>query len=924
VRKLALLLSLALGVLLATAVGAAVSRAGPPAPVRTLNSGQHFLPPFPNPCERFGFDSLYNNPPTNFDVAALNAGWYSDWGAQLDPAHPDDLTFAQLIRFKAGSDPHDPAQVKVTPSKATIAQMVAAHPGALWMLGNEPDSLYQGDPIYPDVYAHVYHETYTYIKGLDPTALIANGGIVQPTPCRLMYLDIVWNTYQQAYGEPMPVDVWNIHAFTLREVYNSWGASTPPGVPTSCAMDYRIYEAEDMDIFRDNLVAFRQWMKDRGQQDRPLIISEYGILWPDWLADEHGVYYTPARVSHFMTQTFDLFLYESFPEVGQPEDDYRLVQAWAWYSLSDDQQYNGYLFHSGSKQISDMGEAYADYTAALNCTPGADLTIQPSVTLDTTPLQNIVLGDPYEATSVTLPIWVYVSNLGKLPTPDFPLVAYSPQPTTNTISLPGRYTADVSPILATSLVLTRPARYEYETGISIVADPAHTVDDPRRWNNGVTVTMATALDVRPDLAITATAWSLGAPDPLSGTVNLTLTVANEGMWPSPAVSGTLALSNAQGSLLLPHQRFSIPALTYGEQATLTEVLPLPNGIGALYTVTVEADSDDVLDELDEGNNRVEVLVDARPDLSISTTDWRLLPPDEIDGILTVTLTVKNEGVWPTPAVSGTLLVDNPRGTLSLLPQLLSIPPLDVAAQTVVTEEIILPASANEDIYLLSADVDSENTLDEQNEDNNNVKVTVPVVICTALEPGASSVLTSTSGHMVLVFPTGTVTISTEICYSSLLTPEVPPGPAKAAAFQLAAYRGGQPVSLTLGLPATVTWRYTDDDVARLDEEKLGLYHLTDSDAWERVFRSAEQHQPESNLMFTRLQQTGLYVFGQAFGQYMPLVLRGSEGGGLGVQTDTLTTFQEKQESEPSLDPGVPVRLPLNWPGPTHTLPSTPR
>ena len=34
-RKPALLLSLALGVLLATAVGAAISRAGPPAPVRT-------------------------------------------------------------------------------------------------------------------------------------------------------------------------------------------------------------------------------------------------------------------------------------------------------------------------------------------------------------------------------------------------------------------------------------------------------------------------------------------------------------------------------------------------------------------------------------------------------------------------------------------------------------------------------------------------------------------------------------------------------------------------------------------------------------------------------------------------------------------------------------------------------------------------
>ena len=215
-------------------------------------------------------------------------------------------------------------------------------------------------------------------------------------------------------------------------------------------------------------------------------------------------------------------------------------------------------------------------------------------------------------------------------------------------------------------------------------------------------------------------------------------------------------------------------------------------------------------------------------------------------------------------------------------------------------------------------------LDEQNEDNNNVKATVPVVICAALEPGVSSVLTSTSGHMVLLFPTGTVSMSTEICYSPLLTSEVPPGPAKVAAFQLAAYRGGQPVSLTLGLPATVTWRYTDADVAGLDEEKLGLHHLTDGDAWQRVFPSAEQHEPESNLMLTRLQQMGLYVFGHPFGQYLPVVLRGGGGGTLRVQTETLTAFQEIQESEPSQGPGVPLRLPFNWLGPTHVIPSAPR
>ncbi|MEE8390552.1 MAG: hypothetical protein V3S14_07115, partial [Anaerolineae bacterium] len=173
-----LLLALLLGASLLLIVGALLSVAAPPAPLRTLNSGHHFLPPYPGLRDRFGFDSLGNDPLTNYDVAQLNAAWYSDWGASLDPPHPDGLTYVQLIRFKAGPDPHDPAQVTVSPNRTTIAQIAAAHPGSLWMMSNEPDSLYQGNPIYPDVYAHVYHEFYTTIKGLDPTALIANGGIV--------------------------------------------------------------------------------------------------------------------------------------------------------------------------------------------------------------------------------------------------------------------------------------------------------------------------------------------------------------------------------------------------------------------------------------------------------------------------------------------------------------------------------------------------------------------------------------------------------------------------------------------------------------------------------------------------------------------------------------------------------------------------
>jgi len=402
------LLALLLSLLFLLAVAALLSAAAPQTSLRTLHSGYYFLPPYANPRDRFGFDS---GTLTGYDVALLHAGWYSDWGTSLNPAHPDGLTYVQLIRFHAGSDPHDPAQVTVNPSREVIAQIAAAHPGSLWFMSNEPDSLYQGDPIYPEVYARVYHDFHTYIKGLDPTALIANGGVVQPSPCRLEYLDIVWDTYQQTYGEPMPVDVWNIHAFILREVYGSWGASTPPGVDPGCGVDYSVNDGDNIAILRDNIRAMRRWMKEKGYQDRPLIVSEYGVLWPEWFAPQ----FTPQRVSLFMTQTFDLFLYETDADIGYPADDGRLVQAWAWYSLSDDQHYNGYLFHSGSKELSPMGQAYADYTAGLTDTQADYVDLTTQLWLNPEPLEHLTPTVPYDALTITLPVTGAVANLGQVP-----------------------------------------------------------------------------------------------------------------------------------------------------------------------------------------------------------------------------------------------------------------------------------------------------------------------------------------------------------------------------------------------------------------------------------------------------------------------------------------------------------------------------
>jgi hypothetical protein len=162
------------------------------AELESLNSGQHFFPPFGNERDCFGF--FVDDTLSGYDVAQLHAGWYDDRQANLSPPHPDGLASVQLVRLQAGADPHDPAQVSFTPPLETIAQIAAANPGSLWFIGTAPDAVYQGEPIYPDVYAIVYHDLHAYIKELDPAALIANGAIVQPTPCRLAWTATApWN-----------------------------------------------------------------------------------------------------------------------------------------------------------------------------------------------------------------------------------------------------------------------------------------------------------------------------------------------------------------------------------------------------------------------------------------------------------------------------------------------------------------------------------------------------------------------------------------------------------------------------------------------------------------------------------------------------------------------------------------------------------
>ena len=358
---------------------------------------------YPSPHERIGYNVTreLNKTISDYDVARLGGGWYLDYGTQVDPVRPNGMDYAQMIR---ASDPPPTADQLDT----RVGAVIDANPGALWILGNEPDRQGQQDSIPATEYVIFYHDVYEYIKNRDPGSQIAIAGVIQPTPLRLLYLSTVLSEYERLYGEEMPIDVWTTHAFILREqrpppadedqnVDGNWGAGIPTGLTGFDELGklYDVDDHSDLTIFTEQLVAMRQWMADNGQRDKELLVTEYGILFPDTFAG-----FFPDQARQFMLDTFDYMLDATDAETGYPADGNRLVQRFSWFSLNSPGFYHPQntgnffdhsLFDNETFEIEPMGLAFEEYVAAhtITFTDTVDLVIEdvqfsPSVVISPT------------------------------------------------------------------------------------------------------------------------------------------------------------------------------------------------------------------------------------------------------------------------------------------------------------------------------------------------------------------------------------------------------------------------------------------------------------------------------------------------------------------------------------------------------------
>jgi hypothetical protein len=358
----------------------------------------------------------------NYNYKPLNIGWYTDWGVHLPAV--DDLGYYPVIRVtqdKSITNTYLPSY-HITPTltfdPGGLGSIVQAHTGQTWIIGNEIDRVGQNATL-PDMYAQVYHDAYEFVKGIDPTAKVSIGSVIEITPLRLQYLDMVLAAYRAKFGVSMPIDVWNTHFYILREVANYWGASIPPGINVITGTLYTPPQNIDINIFKSQVMTLRTWMKSHGYQDRPLIVTEYGALMPLWWLDDFGV--TQSDMNNFNQQAANYMYTAIDPSLGYALDGYRLVQQSALYSLDDDTPYYNdfswgtFLFRSTSPYtLTSMGAFYRDHIAtsilanvdlypyrwATSPTP---LIISPSSTI--TPLFSVSVvnaGNTYAPVSPTL------------------------------------------------------------------------------------------------------------------------------------------------------------------------------------------------------------------------------------------------------------------------------------------------------------------------------------------------------------------------------------------------------------------------------------------------------------------------------------------------------------------------------------------
>jgi hypothetical protein len=234
---------------------------------------------------------------------------------------------------------------------------------------------------------------------------------------------------------------------------------------------------DNIDMITQQIRDFRQWMLSRGQRNKPLINTEYGIL----MTEDVGFDY--PRVRTFMLNSFDVFLNDlTDPALGNPADDNRLIQEWFWFAVGVN-DFEGRVVHTGlfdsdTYVIKPLGADFASYLQPLHQNY-VDLEVfNPSVT----PYWPIFAGEPS-----LLRIQSHLRNRGNVASGPFDVTfragngsLIATQPFSG---LPKRY----DPGYLTTVTHDWRVTLSTPRNVRIIADESSQVAEPCRPNNEASV-----------------------------------------------------------------------------------------------------------------------------------------------------------------------------------------------------------------------------------------------------------------------------------------------------------------------------------------------------------------------------------------------------------------------------------------------------
>jgi len=293
-----------------------------------------------NPRFGIGLGSQGGNLLAQYDFRSMRFCWYFDWAGGSIEGPFSGVEYVPVIG----------AYGKNIPSQASIQGMINTHPerypnGCLWTVGNE---IGMDDGRKPSEYAVAYHDIYYAIKAINSTYRVSNGAVLpgcsthmpeNPTydgqgnvTNRINGLDYISQArtyYYNLYGHQMPVDEYCMHGYTCA----GWS---------------------DANLFKTAVNNFRTYMKNWGERRKPLYIKEFSPL-----GDTNM-----TNVTNFMNSTVSWLATQRDINIGMPEDDYHLVQRWAWFVIADgEEQYEGQwdnvaLFDADSKVKKALGTTY--------------------------------------------------------------------------------------------------------------------------------------------------------------------------------------------------------------------------------------------------------------------------------------------------------------------------------------------------------------------------------------------------------------------------------------------------------------------------------------------------------------------------------------------------------------------------------------